>query len=230
MREKKLKEIHNFGKIGYIITTIAMILVIVSLVIMTVLLGVSHKVYREIPIERLDVKSGINAEAVISKELTKEQIEDLPLNVIFDEMEVKFEDLDVNNTDGKTIVSYQGDRTKTLEIPSLVKYMAFPLVALLIVIINIYLFRNIFKRLRDDRTPFTHEMVNTLKVYAVSLAPWMFTEGVYEVFKNTMLLKNSDYYSFTINFTPIFYLCLVLVLSKIFEYGVDLQVENDDTV
>ena len=59
MREKKLKEIHNFGKIGYIITTIAMILVIVLLIIMTVLLGISHKVYSEIPIERLDVKCNL---------------------------------------------------------------------------------------------------------------------------------------------------------------------------
>lgn len=226
MREKKLENIRRFGNYGYIFSTIALVFVI-ALFVIVMIFSISYgKEFKSI--EKLSIKNGVRTDIKLKDGVSKDDFKKSPINIIFDGIDIDLDEAEYKTSEGGTVAVIKGQKNKEFDFSHITNYLIYIAISFFVAIINILLFRSIFKTLRDDASPFNLNIVKKLKIFAISIVPWMFLGNIFEYLRT----KSMFYFDYTlsIDLNSLFYISIVYVLAKIFEYGVDLQVEIDDTV
>ncbi|MDO5026656.1 MAG: DUF2975 domain-containing protein [Tissierellia bacterium] len=225
MRKEKLENIKKFGKIGYIISTIVLIIIIAAFTLIPLVGLVAGDGLKAL--KQANIKRNISVEIKVDKNYVEGNIKNGTIKGLdIDDMDIS--DWQVKDINGEKLISLKGNSETKLGASNIVRSAIFLELALLLLIINILMFRSIFKSLRDYPSPFSQDIVRKLKVFAMSLVPWIFFGGVFDYISSGAILE-ADYH-LSVDANSLFFIAIIYVLSKIFEYGLDLQTESDDIV
>lgn len=235
MREEKLKSIRKFGKVGYIVLTIFLTILISVFTIATVLtfiFGKNLRMIKEANIKKdilIEVKADKNAVESLEKLAPYIKVGDSDdYQSDPDEDDYRIEEKEIEKTEDEYIFRLKGNNETRMYLSNLTKVLIASALAFIVTIINILLFRSIFRILRDGESPFSQDLVKSLKVFALSILPWTLLAGVFEYFTTGMIFQRP--FRFSLDLNILIYVAIIYVIAKIFEYGVDLQTESDDIV
>lgn len=226
MRDKKLEDIRKFGKYGYVFSTYVLIF---GVVLFAILLFFSLRFNKNIrSLEEVKIKNDIIVNMKFRGLISEEDYKNNPIKIILDNNYESSEEISTNQKDGETYITLKGNKYKDVNLSEFWKVLITVFIAIILYVINILIFRSIFKTLRDDESPFNKSIVEKLKVFALSLTPWIFISSIIEGIVSSGVFEN--HFEISISLNMLVFVAVIYLLARIFEYGVDLQVESDDIV
>lgn len=226
MREKKLENIRKFGKIGYVFSTFVLIF---SIALFSILIFYSIAFNKNIKsLKKVNIIKDLSMDMKFDGKFDKKEYKKNPIYIMFDNKYGAIDDESLNFDNGKTQVNLKSKVAEEVNVSRFWRISIGVCAGIIVYIINLLLFRSIFKTLRDDNSPFNIDMVRKLKRFALSFIPWIFISSVFDYINSRGVFEQDFYIS--INLNSLIFVAIIYILAKIFEYGVDLQVESDDIV
>ena len=233
-KEQMIRKIHLFGKIGQILSVIAMAVQIFAL-LLTLLAMIF---VFTMPKDFMKLRYNNRIEVVLDFSFAKEEkglpqvMKELAEDINSGEMKMgidqyliekgSFESgvLTLEGGDEQTIVYTKG-RLLLLIFMVIVNILAF--------LLTTYFIFRFTGKLKSLESPFDPKLILDLRLITISLIPWYFleilTQEVYEYF-----VSGSFHIMFNIDIKLLVVIVFLLLISLIFRYGALLQEESDDTV
>lgn len=234
MKELAISKIKSVGKVGYILSIIAEVLLIVGIVACiagAVILAV-------LPDDLVSVKMGGNAEVTVNagalgqtlpEDLnTDELLESGKMDVDFDVNGAKYEARSATKDGDKLIIDAAvGDIDFSLGSLMWVIIAAIvPIVSALVVVIFV---GGLCKAFRDCETPFEENVIRKMNNIGLALIPLTVITSIWgSIVSGIMSGKFSI--SFSLDLAVVIAILLIFALAYIFKYGAMLQKESDETL
>ena len=252
MKEKVMKKVNNFGKIGLIIghvcrvlTVLAAICVILFSVVMVTLSGKFVDVAYYTGVKWSMNLSGFSEEdranvvdefleTVEEEQAGQIRIQNTDFSAASGQLNFKMQDeeMDVINAeyDEETDSIRVDTRTKDISITTPVKMIVLSICVILCAVAEFVTFTFLIQLCREFKTcetPFTQSIVDRMKKVAYSLIPWCIT---YPLMDASVEMLATNTFAFSLNLGLIFVVFAIISLTYMFRYGVMLQQESDETL
>ena len=252
MKTDTIKKAHRFGKLGSIIT---MILAIVT-AIMTVAAVIAAVFTASLPEDAVVVSMKNNAEISINAEnfdtlwdmLTdgfSYSTSDDPTGMLSDggkvtppedrEMSMKisffnndFSSAVIRSQDGRKVIDAVTDAS-VYRSGDLVVVLAFAAVFLVSVVASLWILRGLFNVIQKCETPFSETLVKKMKQFSFSLLPVAVCASIAETLSASFMYAGRDA-GICIQWGVIIAFAVAMCLVTVFNYGVRLQRESDETL
>jgi len=98
-----------------------------------------------------------------------------------------------------------------------------------IITVSLFILKSLLKGIKKCETPFSADVIKKMKMFAISLIPVAIALSVSETL-GMSFLSGKDSISIFINWGMFVAAVVVFVLVRIFDYGVKLQTESDETL
>lgn len=232
MKDNAIAKIHKFGKIGYNISKIVMVISIILLMIIFILTILCSLFPRNLFVERTSSQSMIELDLTgIAEDLEIDQkAKENYINgeITFSTWDNEYELVDIRQ-DGN-IIRLVGESE-----PTVLRYQDFSIIGffvgiwLILEMLVIHFMKKLCKMFSVCETPFTQEIIDIMQKLFRSLIPLT----VFSVFADSILesmLKGKLQISMDLNILMVIALLLVFLLTFIFKYGAMLQQESDETL
>lgn len=233
-KDQMIRRIHLFGKIGQILSVIAMavqVFVILLSLLMLIFVFTMPKDFLKIHFNdqmeaSLDFSSASEDRGL--PDALREFAEDLSSgtarlkinNYVIEQGSFESGILTLEGGSEQTVVFVKG-RLILLIVMLIVNILAF--------LLTTYFIFRFTGKLKSLESPFDPMLIRDLRLITISLVPWYFLEllsqGVYEYF-----MSGSFNIMFNIDIKLLVVILFLLLISLIFRYGALLQEESDDTV
>lgn len=229
MREEKISKLQNIARIGNVVTKIIFVLLIIGIVALSIVSIMVNTI--NIPIKDVRISGDANVEVLVAKEVSPEVIKNIMKKTDIDiEGENGTDELEFigsEKTDDGYLFKYAGKGSRNIDIHRIKRYIFLPIVEMVLVAINLYFLSGLFKKLSMSGSPFTMEVVDSMKKLGYSYIPWLFITIINSLVGKILVSSKMEY---DLNFNMLLPIFVIFILVKVFEYGVDLQEESDDMV
>lgn len=236
----KVNRIGLIGKIASIILIVLMAVSCAVLVISGIMLAV-------LPQDAVTVGVSTDMDITVQKNLLGsffDQLQESDLDGINASMRVngeEFSNFTAEKTDAGLLFNGSTDRI-AFNLGRMASAVLAGLVYCAVLLVVFVFLLRLSDAFRRCDTPFCDEVVKRMTVFAWVLLGGAVVSGVAEAIVNSLLARNLDLefslnpagmdtgLHVSMNFTPIFIALIVLFLTMIFRYGVQLQKEADETL
>ena len=215
------RKINIFGKVGKIITTVIIVLLLVAegaMLAGTIALAI-------IPHDAVtaDVEAKANVKIDADYFNMKDGEIKIPgkVTVFSTKLDPRFE---VKN--GTAELNAETGNLH-FDLADVIKLLAVGMVKLAAVIVALYFFKALMKEFSLCDTPFSDGVIRKMRNFAIALIPTMLLSSLFKSVAGGML---ADRFTFDFDLLPVAFVVVVFVLTAIFRYGAQLQREHDDTV
>lgn len=227
MKNEVKNKINLFGKVGKIITSI----IIVVLLVAEGFLLVGGVIAAVVPKDAVTVKATGVLEANVDSNYfgfeggeisVKAGSNDIKLGRVDDS------NLKTENKDGNLKINAE-TKDLSFNLTDALFFIIYLIVKLASILVGLYFFKALMKAFKVCDTPFSGTVVKKLSNFAISLIPcgavYVISDSLLgSVFTGSM---NLDIMSFTM---PAAFVIIIFVLAMVFKYGAKLQNEYDETV
>ena len=233
MKNSNVKKINTAGLIGYIISIICIIGVIVAMV------GVGICTVGAIAISGNDinVKIGTNIDITSTGNFLSTLNSFIGLDGIEDLNDLTNEDIEISDSDIEALSIKEEDgglsiNAKTNEITISMKKIIIALIAtfvfLLSVCITLHMVKALMKALKNCETPFLAGVVIKMNRFAISLICTVIVKIICSGFWSN--LTTGFNYKLNIDLGSILLVAVIYILTVVFKHGSGLQKEVDETL
>ena len=132
------------------------------------------------------------------------------------------------SVDGNVITFSGAADSAPWDVRRLLPALLLGLLYLAAVIVTLFFIASLCKSLRRSETPFTEKIVGKLRAVAWSLIPWAVLSGLDDPL--SPVRDGRMELNFGIDLKMVLLVLLVLAISVVFQYGVSLQREADETL
>lgn len=235
MKEQAIQKINKIGKVGYIITMIGRILLIIGVAgCLAAMIGTAL-VPRGMVTLTMNGEAQVQVDLSVSgKTLPKEEQDrinsgDHSYKLFYIETDgVSYDLSDAKATD--TGYTVNGSRDTTVFDVHNLSYMMIPiLITVVAALVSMIFAGRLCKAFRDCETPFADNVIRCLQHLAYSLIPWTFLSSFAEDATRNIFNGRVRLY-FNLNMGMIVTVLLVFMLVAVFKYGAMLQQESDETL
>jgi len=236
MKKEMITKINKIGNAGHIIANIAKVFIaigaiacLVSGIILTVLpddmvvIHVDGKAAVEINMpmvgDKIVVDTGNGPVAVVGAVSTDASLE---LNGM------EYGVVGMTPTEKGFLMEAEAD-SYTLKFNQLVSTVFLAAVNCAVMWVVMHFIAKLCKLFKECETPFTEEIVQTLKKLAIALIPMAFFSNLVNSVTDSIMTGNVNIV-IGVDMTTVLLVLLVFMLSMIFSYGTSLQQESDETL
>lgn len=234
MKNAVLEKIHKFGRIGLIISRILLGIswgvLIVSFLFVIVLSFLPRGICSERTYGRKVVEMNLShfeGELRIDQQKKEELVKDRGLDFPYFFGNDSYRLIDIREKDNVFQIIGESDSGMDYQDLSIVFFCLD--VGLVLEIVILYYFKKFCSLFSVCETPFTEEVIETMRKLSVALIPL----AVYYVIEDSVLqtiLKGRLILSDQIDLTAVACILLIFLLISIFRYGAMLQKESDETL
>lgn len=229
LKEEQIEKMQGFAKIGKVITFIMFVLGLIFLALL--IGGLIYFNSNKFPINNLKVEGNSEFNLIIETtneegrklfkdfKITNEKIKNSLMKITMDVDGVKE---DGDDRIAKVKSAFDG----RLDKKDINTMMSLPIIEILLLTINIFLLHRLFKNLSTRRTPFNMETVKDAKAFGYSLIPWILI-GHLMGLVGAKVTNEFTPFNITIDLRTVVVVVFVLLIVKIFEYGVNLLLEKN---
>ena len=223
MKEKMKRRINVIGKIGRIISIVLIVLMFIAAAAITAVGTAAAFVPRDL--------LQVNAASQISVSYNAPVPDAIADQVVDGINNADKEGLDSLSADAKdgSISMIIKPNAVSLKPMDLCRVMPVVLLNLSGIIVCLFFFKALMNELRSCDSPFCEGVVQKMRNFAIALLPCAVVSSVGDsIFKSFI---GSEYgFSLSINLAPVVTAGIIFILIMIFNYGVALQKESDETL
>jgi len=222
-------KVKKIGKIGYVVSTVAQVVLIIGLV--AAIIGAI--VLFALPDDMISFELSGNCKMHVNLESVKG---DSAINL--DERDVKVDKLELGDnkynvvktevTDD-TITTYGEFSNKTVDLGDMRIVVVMAVIYVAVYLFTMIFVKKLFKSLKNCNSPFDTVVIANLKKLAYACIPWVFLAGMFEGVSNGFVTDNFDFGP-SINLVALMLVLILLALAYVFQYGAELQKESDETL
>lgn len=239
MKENAILKINKMGKVGYIISNILRILLILALA-GTLVGAIATTVF---PKDFMKVKWSGDARVEVSvSEISKLAGQTVTIAEIEKQLSALSENgsLNVDGKDyvygeitlddnGNIVVTGQAENPRTITMGDIrnITYAAAVYVALMIV--TFHFICALCKAFRDCNSPFEENVIKKITNLAYALIPWVVVDCTFGSLM-AFFVGSKDSLDFNLNIGMICTVLVIFGLAYVFKYGAVLQQESDETL
>lgn len=218
------KRINTFGKAAKIITTI----VIVFMLVTEGFLLAGGIIAAVVPGDSVTVDTESGTEINVDKKFFGVDGKQFYINIGGGKLHIgEFDREGYEIKDENAGLSMIGNvKNRHYDMNTALWWIVCEVISLAAVIVALYFFRSLMKQFMICDTPFSDDIVNKMRAFAIALIPCMIIWQAFSAAKNYIAGNEAG---FNLLFTAAFVL-IIFVLTMIFKYGAELQKEHDDTV
>ncbi|NLW53118.1 MAG: DUF2975 domain-containing protein [Tissierellia bacterium] len=224
METNNRRNYKSLVKVGSIISKIGVVLYTIA-VIGLLIAAITVNAFN-IPIKDIQIKGDSNITVQTDESIPVDTIEEFLKHIkiedeVFDGYE--YDGADITNNGNEIIL--KGTYSTQIS-PNAYKVRLWaPVVGALLTLINLIFLSRLFTTLKKSDTPFTMEVVRDMKYLGYSFIPVIFSKTLESIFVNGF-----SKFSLSISTSTIIIILVIFALVKIFEHGVQLQIEADETL
>lgn len=233
MNNESMQKINKMGKVAFIVSKIATIVLIIGLVCS---LGVTIASVI-LPDDIFEVKMSGEAQVAINKDSLGNIIGKKAVNQIVKNTQddfnmnmngIAFNYKDMNNNEDMLYIDANTDAiTISMGEVSLIMLAAtFLIINMLVLIVRV---KSLCKDFRDCKTPFEEKIINKMRAVAIHLIPWAIVNSICMSLMKSFAMGKVDV-SIGINLPTVIAVLIVLMFTYVFQYGAKLQQEADETL
>lgn len=104
------------------------------------------------------------------------------------------------------------------------------MVNLILLFISTWFISLLAKAFRDCQSPFEEKVIQRMKWFAYSLIPWVVISNIVAFFERKLWVSGAGGFDYSIDFSVVIIVLVILALAYIFQYGAVLQKESDETL
>lgn len=229
MNKSIKSKINIFGKVGKIITTVIIVLLLVAEGFM--LTGVVIMAF--VPKDAVTMDVTGNAKFQVNTEFFN--IDDGEFSFKLGEADVKLGKYDDSKVvtaikDGKLTVDANAGNVR-FDLTDAIKVMICFMIRVAAIVVVLFFFRALMKQFMLCDTPFSDEVIKKLRAFAIALIPAMAVSMIsYTFFVQLFSGVIGGGAFFRLDLVGIGFVVVVFVLTAIFKYGAQLQKDYDETV
>lgn len=235
-KEKAIKNINQYGKIGKIITIVMLCIIGFSLAA-TLIAAVTLKV---LPSDLINLSINSTADVTITPGTIDPNFNPDELNIMADainndnlsagiNMGVASFKLDTAEIIGDSLVAHSVGNVGNVSLGKIGTALYFAVIALLLTFISLLFGCFLCKAFEKCTSPFDNKVIKAMRNFAFSLIPWALYSSVPESILNSVF-GNKLKMSLDIDFNVVFTVLIILALTIVFKYGAILQQESDETL
>lgn len=233
MNNESMQKINKMGKVAFIVSKIATIVLIIGLVCS---LGVTIASVI-LPDDIFEVKMSGEAQVAINKDSLGNIIGKKAVNQIVKNTQddfnmnmngIAFNYKDMNNNEDMLYIDANTDAiTISMGEVSLIMLAAtFLIINMLVLLVRV---KSLCKDFRDCKTPFEEKIINKMRTVAIHLIPWAIVNSICMSLMKSFAMGKVDV-SIGINLPTVTAVLIVLMFTYVFQYGAKLQQESDETL
>lgn len=246
------KKVNGFGKIGKIVVTVLLVIVLIG----GITASVAAVYLSQLPDDAISVSVSGKANIQVDESLMgilagrivdglsyeSDQMPDLSdeadmESILPEDTQVRI-DLSINNADYATAVIHSEGNMKSIEaqtddfvyeIDNIIKVIIGGIVYVAAIAVSLFMLGRLFKEFESCETPFTDIAVKRLYAFGFSLIPVILIGTVAEAMAQA-LLTPSEGINFYLDVGAIVAFVVTICLCTLFKYGAQLQQESDETL
>ena len=211
------RKINIFGKVGKIITTVLIVLLLVAegaLLISGVAIAI-------LPKDTVTVNASGEADVRINANYFGVSGTDIKLARLSEG------DMDITTKDG-VVEMKLGAKDLHFDLWDALKLIGVGMLKIAAVVVALYFFKALMKQFSVCETPFCDDVIKKMRAFAIALIPTMAVSAMSNGLAKGLL---ADAFSFgSVDLIPVAFVVVVFVLTMIFKYGAMLQKQYDETV
>ena len=219
------RKINIFGKVGRIITTVIIVLLLIvegAMLAGTIALAI-------IPNDA--VTADVKARADVKIDADYFNVEDGRIEVTAGSDDVKVLGFDTGENarvkDG--VVEINADSgILHFDLSDAIKLLIVGMIKLAAIVVALYFFKALMKAFKNCDSPFDDNVIKKMRAFAIALIPTMVVSSAANGVLGGLFTGSFSFGS--IEFMPVAYALIIFVLTAIFRYGAMLQKEHDETV
>lgn len=237
MKQDAILKINKMGKAGTIITNIAKVFIIATLIFVFLLTVAFAFVPKDFFTARAESRLFVNVSlASFGKSLTDEEVEQSRQETqkILEEegadaggSEYSIDAMNVNNDNISVDLS---GRYVDFSLHNLVWVMLFTFLYLAMTLTTLFFIGFLCKAFQNCESPFEQNVIKKMKTLAYSLIPWAILSTVSGAVTRIFLKDGIHMGDFGIDLRVVMTVLIILALAYIFQYGAILQQESDETL
>lgn len=104
------------------------------------------------------------------------------------------------------------------------------IVNLILLFVSTWFVSLLAKAFRDCQSPFEQKVIQRMKWFAFSLIPWAVISNIVAFFERKIWVSGAGGFDYSIDFSVVIIVLVILALAYIFQYGAVLQQESDETL
>ena len=232
MKNESVRKINTIGNVGYVLSTIMKVFLIIGIVgtiVATVFFAV-------IPSDLFSVSVGgdMTAKLDLSRyaEFDKEDVDDFlgkmqDNNISVNEFDYSVASVEVN--DSVITATAKSSNVTTVTPRSLLGVMISSLLYLAASLVTVWFICSLCKAFKTCESPFEENVVRKIKNFAFSLIPWAVIASLTESVSKSFYTGKLDI-EIGVNLGTVVVILVVFALAFIFNYGAKLQKESDETL
>lgn len=233
------KKINIIGKIGRIVTTILIVVMILGAVATAAGIGVTASLPEDALGVTVSGTADITAKGKVLESITnaisdaakggKGVIKLGDSNLAIGDVEDSVpEGVTVAPTDKGITMSMENQRMD-LNVKSVMIALIFTLLNTICTIVVLFMVRALMKSIEKCETPFCDPVIRNMRRFGFSLIPFAVFSGTSENTWQSLFTVGVETHS-GINLTVVFGILIVFMLVMIFSYGAELQKQSDETL
>ena len=234
MKNETLTKVNKIGKVGEIISNIGKVIIAIG----TIACLVSGIILMVLPDDMVVIHMDGKATVEINMPMVGNNIvtEDGPSVVIgsvstngsLELNGMEYGVVDMTPTENGFLMEAEAD-SYTLHFSQLTGIVFLAAVNCAVIWVVMHFISKLCKLFKECETPFTEEIVQTLKKLAIALIPMAFLSNLATSVTDSIMTGNVNIV-IGVDVTTILLVLLVFMLSAIFSYGTMLQQESDETL
>lgn len=236
-KQEAMKKINTMGKVGTVLALITKILLGISLG--ACLIGFVVTLF--LPQELIQVKISGMADVIVDLSHFGENLMEEE-NVGGKQLRKSVEDSTNITYAGNHFevsgMEAEGSRMKIEALGSLTSFdmrscswaIAGAIVNLVLLFISTWFVSLLAKAFRDCQSPFEEKVIQRMKWFAYSLIPWAVISNIVAFFERKIWTSGAGGFDYSIDFSVVIIVLVILALAYIFQYGAVLQRESDETL
>lgn len=237
MKEEAIKKINTMGNVGWIISIIAKVILIIALIGMllgTVAIAIIPNDFLKMSFAgtgciEIDFGAmGVELTDAI-RDSIMESIEsgDAEMSVEMNGIVVK---LDEAEASGDVVTFFgRGNGMKLFSIHNLLYVMVIGMITVGMSLVSVFFAGALCKAFKNCASPFDENVINKLKNFAYSLIPWVLLRSLTDSVMTSFMNGNVSFH-ISIDLAMLIVVLVILALAYIFKYGAVLQRESDETL
>lgn len=226
MNSKTIHRIHTIGKAGKIVT----IILIVCMLIASVVMAASAVIIAALPRDAVSANISADIDVSFSDEVFA-PMKEKTVDKINNDTAVSFSDdtfgISAEAADDSTLLHIHTDQF-LVQSGDAVPILLLALCNMAGILVCLFFFKALMRELSGAASPFTDGVVRKLRNFAISLLPAALVSSVSRTLI-TYLFSINRSLSMSLNLGPVAFALVIFVLVMIFNYGVQLQKESDET-
>lgn len=237
-KENAIRKINKLGKVGYVLSIIVRVFVIIALVgtiIGTIILSIMPKDSVKLAWGG-DIRIEVDVPALLDKfnipngdEKVQKEIDKVIESGNFSLNNTDYIFADVSSDNGKVILNAEAGNPRIINLSDIRNITIVAVVYLVLFLVTIIFVGKLCKAVRDCRSPFEENVISRITKLAFAMIPWTIADSVsqnlFDVFSG-----NTSSLNFSVNIGMIITVLVIFALAFVFKYGAALQQESDETL